>query len=136
MHELSVAKGVVDRTVAAAAEHGPDRVDGLTLAVGAATHLNPDQLRFCVETVAAGTIAEGATVTVDRVPPRAACDCGWAGEPDAVEDAYVYVPDPVCPDCGARVDLTEGRGCRLASIDVPANDDATPDRSETPPSTE
>lgn len=129
MHEFSVAKRVVDLAVETAREHGAGTVDGLTVAVGRATHLNPEQLRFCLRSVADGTPAEHATVTVERVPARARCDCGWAGEPDAVDDAVTYVPDPVCPACGDRVELTRGRGCRLASIDVPE----PADPAETPP---
>lgn len=119
MHELSVATQVVDLAVDRANAHDAETVDRLTVAVGRATHLNPEQLRFCIRTVAEGTSIEGAAIAVERVQPRARCDCGWRGEPDAVEDAAAYVPDPVCPECGGRVELTRGRGCRLASIDIP-----------------
>lgn len=120
MHEFSVAHDVVDQAVEAAADHGADRVDELTVEVGRVTHLNPRQLRFCIETVAGDTPAEGAGVRIETVEPRALCDCGWTGEPAAVDDVDAFVPDPTCPACGDRVDLTRGRGCRLASIDVPA----------------
>lgn len=125
MHELSVAKQLVDLAIETAREHEAKSIDGLTLAIGRATHLNPDQLRFCVQTVADGTPAADADVTVETVAPRARCDCGWTGEPATVDDAVTYVPDPTCPDCGDRVELTRGRGCRLASIDVPATTEAT-----------
>lgn len=125
MHELSVAKQLVDLAIETAREHEAELIDGLTLAVGRATHLNPDQLRFCVQTVADGTPASDADVTVDTVAPRARCDCGWTGEPATVDDAVTYVPDPTCPDCGDRVELTRGRGCRLASIDIPSTTEST-----------
>jgi hydrogenase nickel incorporation protein HypA/HybF len=123
MHELSVATQIVDLAVETAGEHGAETVDGLTVALGRATHVNPEQFRFCVQTVAEGTPVEDASVAVDRVTPRADCDCGWTGEPGSIDEAVTYVPDPVCPDCGARVELTRGRGCRLASIDVPETGD-------------
>ncbi|MFB6153894.1 MAG: hydrogenase maturation nickel metallochaperone HypA [Halodesulfurarchaeum sp.] len=119
MHEYSIATSLVDRATDTATEHGADTVEAITVAVGKATHLNPTQLRFCIETVATDTILADATITIETVPPRGECDCGWTGEPDRLEDAATYVPDPVCPACGDRVDLTAGRGCRLASIDIP-----------------
>jgi hydrogenase nickel incorporation protein HypA/HybF len=131
MHELSVAKQVVDLAVETAGDHGAETVDGLTVALGRATHVNPTQLRFCVQTVAEGTPAADAAVSIDRVAPRGRCDCGWAGEPGAIDEAVTYVPDPLCPDCGARVELTRGQGCRLASIDVPATEDPIEDSTPT-----
>lgn len=119
MHELSIAQRLVDRAVTVAQEHGASRVNELTVAVGRATHLNPDQLRFCVEAVATDTAVSDAAITFERVPVRGECECGWSGEPGTVEDALTYVPDPNCPDCGARVSITEGRGCHLTRIDIP-----------------
>ncbi|MEF8829936.1 MAG: hydrogenase maturation nickel metallochaperone HypA [Halobacteriales archaeon] len=126
MHELSVAQELVERAVEAAADHDAARIDELTLAVGRATHLNPDQLVFCVRTVAEGTPAADATVEVEMVTPCARCDCGWTGEPETLDDAAVFVPDPLCPSCGDRVELIRGRGCRLERIDVPAAATAEP----------
>ncbi|MEF8776300.1 MAG: hydrogenase maturation nickel metallochaperone HypA [Haloarculaceae archaeon] len=127
MHELSIARRVVDLAVDEAREHGAATVDRMTLEVGRATHLNPDQLRFCVRTVAEDTPAAGADVAIERVAPKARCTCGWTGEPDAVADAVTYVPDPTCPDCGDRVDLARGRGCRLVEIEIPPIQDEPAD---------
>jgi hydrogenase nickel incorporation protein HypA/HybF len=119
MHELSIAQRLVDRAVTVAQEHGAATVNELTVAVGRATHLNPDQLRFCVEAVATDTAVSDAAITFERVPVRGECDCGWTGEPGTVEQALTYVPDPTCPDCGDRITITEGRGCHLTRIDIP-----------------
>lgn len=119
MHELSIARRLVDRAVTVAEEHGATTVNELTVAVGRATHLNPDQLRFCVEAVATDTAVSEAGISFERVPVRAECECGWTGEPETVADALAYVPDPTCPDCGDRVTISEGRGCHLTRIDIP-----------------
>jgi hydrogenase nickel incorporation protein HypA/HybF len=123
MHELAVAQGIVDRACEAAAEHGADRLEELHLRIGRATHVNPDQLVFCVETVTEGTPAEGATVTVEQTEPRGRCDCGWSGEPSTLSEVGVYAPDRTCPECGDRVELIAGRECRLASIHLPDEND-------------
>lgn len=119
MHELSVASGIVDRALAAADEENADRVDQLTVEVGEATHLNPDQLRFCLETAIEGTVAAEATVTIESVPPVARCACGWRGEPGTLDVAISYAPEVRCPDCGSRTEFEQGRECRLTSIEIP-----------------
>ncbi|AUX08251.1 hydrogenase nickel incorporation protein HypA/HybF [Halalkaliarchaeum desulfuricum] len=123
MHEISVASGILDRAISAAEEHGADRVDAITIEIGRATHVNPDQLVFCVETVAEGTPIAGAAVRTDVVDPVAACDCGWRGEPDDLGLVGGFAPDVRCPECGERTELVRGRECRLASIEVPEVDD-------------
>lgn len=119
MHELSVASGIVDRALAAAAEEGADRIEELTVEVGEATHVNPDQLRFCLDTAIEETIASGATVTIEPVSPVVRCGCGWRGEPETLDVAISYAPDLRCPECGDRTEFEQGRECRLASIEIP-----------------
>lgn len=119
MHELSIATRLVDRAHSAAHDHGAAEIEELTIALGRATHVNPDQLRFCLETAVDGTIAADAAVIIERVSPRARCDCGWEGETDSLEGTIAYAPDVRCPDCGERADLVAGRECRLRSIEIP-----------------
>jgi hydrogenase nickel incorporation protein HypA/HybF len=129
MHELAIANRIVDRAREAAAAHDADRVTELTLEVGTATHLNPDQLRFCLETVADGTPAADATVHIETVTPRGECDCGWNGEPPTLDGVGAVIPTLACPACGDRLTLTAGRECRLAAVTVPDGttvDDAAP----------
>lgn len=133
MHEISVASGILDRALSAAEEHGADRIDAVTLEIGRATHVNPDQLVFCLKTVVEGTPAEGATVKTETVEPVAACECGWRDTPEQLDLAIGFAPDVRCPECGDRTELVRGRECRLASIEIP--DDAkrgTENRTERP----
>jgi len=124
MHEVSIARQLVSQATAVAEEAGADRVEALTVAVGEATHLNPEQLGFAIETVAADTPAAEATVTVETVAPHATCECGWEGTPEDLASAYVVAPNVTCPECGARLEFAEGRECQLRSISVPDGADA------------
>jgi hydrogenase nickel incorporation protein HypA/HybF len=119
MHELSVAEAILDRAREAADEHGADEVAELTVELGTATHVNPDQLRFCIETVAETTPLDGVSVAMEEIEPEAACDCGWRGEPPSFEGTAASVPAARCPECGSRTEFTQGRECRLSSIEVP-----------------
>ncbi|MDR5672184.1 Zn finger protein HypA/HybF [Halalkaliarchaeum sp. AArc-CO] len=125
MHEISVASGILDRAITAAEEHGADRIDAITIEIGRATHVNPEQLVFCLETIADGTAGEGATVRTETVDPVAVCDCGWRDEPDDLGLVGGFAPDVRCPECGERTELVRGRECRLASIEVPEAGDRT-----------
>lgn len=124
MHELSVAQAIVDRARETADEHGAREVETLTVELGEATHVNPDQLQFCIETVAAESSMENATVTIEPVEPRAACDCGWQGEPPEFDGTAAVVPAARCPECGSGTEFTQGTECRLASIEVPDSPEA------------
>ncbi|WP_135830513.1 hydrogenase maturation nickel metallochaperone HypA/HybF [Halorussus halobius] len=122
MHELSVAGALLDSAVEAATDHDADEIEALAVELGEATHVNPDQLRFCLETVAEATPAAGATVEIETVPARAACDCGWTGEPPGFEGTAAVVPAARCPECGSGVEFTRGEECRLTSIEIPDSD--------------
>ena len=130
MHELSVAMGIVERALGVAEDHGAERIERLTVELGSATHVNPDQLRFCIETATDGTPAAGATVEIERVAPLARCTCGWEGDPGTLEAAMVYAPDVRCPECGDRTELVRGRECRLAAVELP--DEASPTEGPRP----
>ena len=124
MHELAIADRLLDRALAAAEEAEATHVETLHLELGTATHLVPEQVRFCIQAVAEDTPAEDADVQIEQVPARGECDCGWAGELRSLADTVAGAPDRRCPDCGTSVSVTAGRECRLTSIDVP---DATAD---------
>ncbi|MFB6084294.1 MAG: hydrogenase maturation nickel metallochaperone HypA [Halorientalis sp.] len=126
MHELTVARRLVDRAVATARDHDADRIDALTVRIGAATHVVPDQIAFCIETIAEGTPAEDATIRFERVPARGECACGWEGELDTLADTVAGAPDRRCPECGGGVTLTAGTECGLTRIETPDPRDTHP----------
>ncbi|UWG47168.1 Zn finger protein HypA/HybF [Halanaeroarchaeum sp. HSR-CO] len=129
MHEVSLARALVDRAREAAQEHDAERVDAMTVAVGEATHINPEQLVFTIETVARDTIAADATIEIETVAPVATCACGWEGEPGTLDSTYVVAPNVTCPECGERLTFAAGRECELRSIAVP-DDPAATNRTE------
>ncbi|MFB6109714.1 MAG: hydrogenase maturation nickel metallochaperone HypA [Halodesulfurarchaeum sp.] len=126
MHEVQVARDLLDRAERAAADAEATEIETVDIAVGQVTHLNPKQLRFAIETVAEGTIAEEATVEIETVPPEAVCECGWEGTPETLETAQILAPTVTCPECDRRLEFTAGRECRLTSVEVPEPTSTTP----------
>lgn len=125
MHEMSVADRLLETALEAASERNADRIDSLTIELGGATHLAADQLEFCLDAIAEGTAAAGASIEFDRIEPIGACDCGWFGATDSIDGLAPDAPSLRCPECGSRLSLRAGRECRVKTIEIP-------DRRETP----
>lgn len=130
MHEFSVAQQIVEKALEAAEDHDAEVVEGITLELGTATHLNPEQLEFGLEVAMEGTIADGAEVVIESVSPYGECACGWEGEPEGIDEMFSFAPDQACPECGEQVTLTRGKECRLVSITVPDEDDTEQTEAE------
>lgn len=118
MHELTIAQRLIDHASTAATDAELSRVERVTIAVGEATHLVPDQLAFCLDAMADGTPLADATIEFERITPAGVCGCGWEGELPTM-DSIQGVADRRCPDCGSAVELTTGRECRVTAIDGP-----------------
>ena len=83
MHELSVAEELLARASEAAADHGADTVETLTVELGVATHVNPTQLRLCLETVAETRGHPDLTVEIESVDLVGECvgfSAEWHGQ--------------------------------------------------------
>ena len=125
MHEISIADGILCRALEAAANHDAERIDALTIEVGRATHVNPEQVVFCLEALAEDTLAASATIHTETIEPVARCECGWEATPADLDLAAGFAPDVRCPECGEQADLVQGRECRLASVEIPEDVSST-----------
>jgi len=112
MHEMALAESVVQIVESQAAAAGAEKVLVVRLEIGALSHVEPDALAFCFEAVAAGGIAAGATLEIDRPPGR-----GWCHDCMAeVEIAALGAPCPVCG--GYRLQLSGGQEMRVKEMEV------------------
>ena len=128
MHELTVAKSIVEHARTIACEQGSRSINSITVRVGEKTHINPTQLSFCVETIATDDRLSEMDVIVETVPAKATCGCGWAGQPPSIDGTPDGMPSSHCPDCGNQLNFTQGEGCHLVAL-TPA-DNKPPKRSE------
>lgn len=62
MHEASLTASLLGRAVAQARAAGAVRIVGLTVRLGALSHLSPEHFRDHFRDAARGTLAEGATL--------------------------------------------------------------------------
>jgi hydrogenase nickel incorporation protein HypA/HybF len=113
MHELSIARSIVETISAAAAEAGAARVLTIRLQLGALAGVVEDALQFSFALVAADTAAEGATLEVVHQPVVIFCaTC-------AAERELPNVQRFRCPVCDTPSgQLVRGRELELIGFEV------------------
>ncbi len=112
MHEVSLAEAVLTTALDAAERHGGGRVTALTVRAGALQNVVVVSLQMAFRAVSAGTLAEGAELTVEVEPVTARCRrCGLEF---AVEEAVF-----ACPRCAvADVETLSGTELYLMSLEL------------------
>lgn len=94
MHEMSLAEGIRSIVEDACLAQDVRRVATVVLEIGELAAVEVDALRFCLDAVLQGSVAEGAEVEVHTIPGRGQCpSCG-------LEAALHQRHDP-CSGCGA-----------------------------------
>ena len=94
MHEISLCESLREILEEQAVQQGFEKVTRVWLDIGPLSCVEPEALRFGFDAVMAGSIAEGAALTIEQPAARAIClACG-------AEVAVTSRLSP-CPDCGA-----------------------------------
>lgn len=108
MHELAIARGILDIALQEARDR---RISAISLVIGELSCVAVDPVRFCLEVIAAGTLAEGAAVVVVKIPAAFRCRrCATEFGDDRQGS---------CPSCGSQGgQLVHGRECYVDSIEV------------------
>ena len=112
MHELSLLENV--RTILE--EHAQDqkfqRVEEVTLAIGALSCVEKDALAFAFEAVMKGSLAENATLHFKIIEGQGCCQS--CKKLTCLEMLY-----DVCENCGhARVDVISGLEMKITELKV------------------
>ena len=111
MHELSIAKNIIDVVTNNLAEYPGARVDLIKVEIGIFSGVDPEALRFCFPLAAEGSSVDGAELLIDTVPLTVSCrECG---NDHAISDSMQ------CPVCGSlNVTITSGRELAVSSVDL------------------
>ena len=112
MHEMSLAEGIVDLIEEESRRQGFTRVLEVRVAVGELGGVEPEALQFCFDAVCRGTLADGARLTIERVPGQAWCMTCARVVP--LHERYGE-----CPQCGGvELQLQAGDELRLLDLEV------------------
>lgn len=112
MHELSLAEGILEIVEQTAAAEQARKVRRIVLEIGELAAVEADALRFCLDAVLAGSIADGAALDIVDVAGRGRCSrCG--AEATLAER---HAPCPRCAHYGLEV--IAGDRMRVQAIEI------------------
>jgi hydrogenase nickel incorporation protein HypA/HybF len=112
MHEIAIVSSLFEIINRQVAEHGIESISRVHLKVGELAALEPMTLTACFETLALGTAAEGAQLTIETLPVTARCGpCGTVFR--------VIKYQFQCPDCHSdTVQLVGGKELYIDSLEA------------------
>jgi len=112
MHEMALAEGVLQILVDQSREQDFTKVKKVWIEIGELSHVEPDALDFCFDSVVRDTLADGAKLEIIRTPGKAWChNCG--------KDVHISSLIEACPDCGGyQLQKTGGDDMRVRELEV------------------
>jgi len=112
MHEMSIARSIIDIVEQELAAHGGGRLQTVNITVGKLAAVAPEQLAWWFTIMVAETDMAGATLNVNTVPLGYRCaSCGH----EFVSEEMALT----CPECGAEhPELVSGRELAVESLEV------------------
>ncbi|MFQ6057307.1 MAG: hydrogenase maturation nickel metallochaperone HypA [Anaerolineae bacterium] len=112
MHEFAVTQGVLATVLEHAEKAKARRVTQINLVIGDMTGIIDDSVQFYFDVLSEGTIAQGATLSFQRIPTQMRCHhCGRIFTPQDL--------DWHCPDCGQlSFEVVAGKEFYVDSIEV------------------
>jgi hydrogenase nickel incorporation protein HypA/HybF len=112
MHELSIAQSIMQIVLSEAEKAKARRVVEVILKVGDLAGVVPDSLSFCFELLSKSTIAENATLTIEKVPIRGHC-------PQCEQEFVIAENRYYCNTCGnTNIELTSGRELQVERLEI------------------
>jgi hydrogenase nickel incorporation protein HypA/HybF len=112
MHEMALAASIVELVEEHARRDVFTRVRSVRLAIGALSHVEPRALEFGFDVVTRGTVAEGATLVIERPAGTGYCT-------DCEKNVAIAAHGDVCPSCGgSRWMLVGGDEMRVVDLEV------------------
>ena len=102
MHELAVAREIIDIVQGEMDRQGLRRIEAVALRIGALTGINADALTFGFDASVIDSPLAGAQLIIESLPVRAACrSCGRESE----IEPYLFI----CPHCsGTELEIVQG----------------------------
>lgn len=112
MHEASLAGGVLQLVEDTARREGFARLLSLRLEAGQLAGVDVRALRFALESLAPGTLLDGAQIQIDETPGQAWClPCG--------QSVTIAQRGDACPVCGGyQLQPTGGMELRVVDMNV------------------
>ncbi len=112
MHEVGIMENTLSIALQQAERERARQIHKLSMRIGPLSGVVPEALEFAFEVLARGTMAEGATLEVERVP--IVCFCSACRSEFRPGDFFCE-----CPQCQTpSVEVRQGRELELTSVEV------------------
>ncbi|AEH60780.1 hydrogenase expression/synthesis HypA [Methanosalsum zhilinae DSM 4017] len=129
MHESLLAHEIVESIMAVAHENAAIEIVSIKIGIGRLTHVNPDQLLFCLQILTRNSIAGEAEFEFEFISPTGRCVCGYKNEiePENSDEKCDFngYNQPVheyigmtCPHCSRAIELAGGNDLIIQSIEI------------------
>ncbi|HWD18265.1 MAG TPA: hydrogenase maturation nickel metallochaperone HypA [Verrucomicrobiae bacterium] len=119
MHELSIAATIVESVLEFVEARQIGRVLRVRLAIGELTCVQPEQLKFCYESVTQETALKDSALEIESIPARVRCSsCAYEGAPKYWMESLADTPVATlqCPVCGKSTEAEQGHECAIKTI--------------------
>jgi hydrogenase nickel incorporation protein HypA/HybF len=114
VHELPITEEILNISLKHAQKNGAKRIVRINLVIGDLTDLIDEWVQRYFEYLAKDSIAEKATLVIERVPITVLCE--KCRKPFVVDKKEM---DFHCPDCGEKgTELLRGREFTVKSIEI------------------
>ena len=112
MHEMSIVQSMLNIALRAGEDAGAKRVKAIRVKMGEYSDVVPVVMREYFAVAAKGTICEGASIEITRIPVTMRCrTCGWQG---GVDKLHIR-----CGGCGGTsLALVTGREFYVESLEA------------------
>ena len=112
MHEVSMMQSTLDIAIAQAKQNNANKIELVTMNIGALSGVIPEALEFAFDVLVRGTIAENAQLEINTIPIVCYCQhCDRNFQPET------YICE--CPQCRQISNyVLTGKELELASISV------------------
>ena len=112
MHELSIVEGILEAVIPEVKKYNVTRVTEIRLKIGEMSGIVPQCIDEYFRIAAAGTIAEGAHIRIEKIPVTVSCpDCGYNGT--------IRIGHFRCPECsGTGFKIISGREYYVDSVEA------------------
>jgi hydrogenase nickel incorporation protein HypA/HybF len=115
MHELSIAKNIIEIVEEHARELNASVVAEVELDIGTVSGVIPETLEFVMDIAAKDTVLEGSKIIINIIQAKAQCkNCSKDFE---IDDIYT-----MCPHCGSlQFEIIQGKELKVKAIRIPDN---------------
>ena len=112
MHELSLARSILEIVQQNLPSENGHNVRSVRLRIGEMAGVVPESLEFCFEALAQGTSVEGAVLLMERAP--LIVQCATCGSTSRIGQTLF-----VCPRCNGRnLTIVSGRELEVSAIEI------------------